>query len=420
MKKILMVLIMVGAVFSFSCQKSVDTNDPKVVAVWGDQPKAEGTTVEAYLRALNDKFAQAHPDDSVVWIASQDKGIILLERVRSAVEENKAPDVVLTQGGSLLAPFAESERILDLTAELADVKFCEAAKDVMKWRDKLYGVAPLYSVAGLFVNETKFSELGLKIPETIAQLEAAADALKAKGIVPFAADETDKRSISYLYMYLVNRIGGDVIQQSIERKLRFDSPVYIQAGHVLQDWAKKGYFGDVPLTGDATELMTSGKAAMQVSGTWMCPVYGDAAKTSGTIGFYPFPVMRGGKGATTDILGATEVAFVGITKSSVKRSLVDRFMHAAMAPEALKGVTDMISSDPGNPPSDRLLAMAAKIFYSAKNFQFYWEKELPTTTTGPAVSEMALSCLLPDTDVKAAATKFEQTAQIEMGGVVDW
>ena len=422
MRKILVVLIALCAVFTYSCEKSVNMNDPKVLAAWGDRPDASGTPVAAYLQVLTDAFSQANAEDSIAWISShRETGIPLLERVRAAVAENQAPDVVQTQGGILLAPFVESERILDLTEELSDIKTCEAAKNVMRWNDKIDGVAPLYSIAGLFVNETKFKELGLPIPKTIAQLETAAEALKNKGIIPFAADTADKRSLSYMYMYLVNRMGGDIFQQVLNRKIRFDSPIFVKAGLKIQEWANKGYFGAVPLTGNATDLMSTGQAGMQVSGTWLCGTYSDSTKTKGTIGFYPFPILTGGKGAVTDILGASEVAFVGVTKPSVKRELVDKFMHEAMSAEVLKKATGMLSSDPSYPPSDPLLGMAAQVFYKAKNLQFYWEKELPTTTTGPAVATTVQSFLLPDTDVQAACTKLEQTTQVEMGGVVeDW
>jgi raffinose/stachyose/melibiose transport system substrate-binding protein len=419
MKLIRIASALLCMLFIFACGGGVEVNDPATVAIWGDHPQASGgTAVAAYLQALTNAFQQANPDKKIGWVTQKESGIALLDKVKAAIEENKAPDVVQAPGGSLMRPFAETETILDMTAELGDIKSCPAVRGVMRASDKIYGVAPFYSVAGLFVNETKFKELGLKIPTTIAELEAAAAALKAKGVVPFAVDATDKRSVSYLYMYLVNRLGGDAFRQSLNRKLRFDSPVYVQAAGMLHDWAKKGYFGPVPLTGNATEIMSGGQAGMQVSGTWMCALYGDPNKTSVSIGFYPFPVKIGGKGAATDILGAPEVSFVAINKPQNKRELVSAFMHAAMSPGAIAGGSGMVCSDPAFAPADRLLGMAAKELYRATGFQFYWEKELPATTAA-AVADTALSFLLPDTDVQAACTKFEQTSQSEMGGVID-
>src|SRR5690606_41415304 len=50
----------------------------------------------------------------------------------------------------------------------------------------LYGVAPFFAIAGVFVNETLFDELGLSVPTTISEMEAVADVLLANGIQPFA------------------------------------------------------------------------------------------------------------------------------------------------------------------------------------------------------------------------------------------
>ena len=70
-------------------------------------------------------------------------------------------------------------------------------------------------------------------------METAAEALKNKGIIPFAADTADKRSLSYMYMYLVNRMGGDIFQQVLNRKIRFDSPIFVKAGLKIQEWANR-------------------------------------------------------------------------------------------------------------------------------------------------------------------------------------
>jgi raffinose/stachyose/melibiose transport system substrate-binding protein len=419
MKLTVIAMLALSAVCLFSCGGAiVDMNDPKALAVWAENTQSSNPALSVYAKLLQDVFQKQNPESKMGWMPQKEVGPALIEKVKTALEVNNAPDIIHNLGGTAMYPSAEGERILDLTADTADIKVCEAAKSAMLWNDKTYCMIPFFSIAGLFVNETKFKELGIKIPETLTELEAAADALKAKGVQPFAAD---KRSVFNTYMYLVNRIGGDAFNQSLNRKLRFDTPAFIQAGQILYDWAKRGYFGTLPVAADAdtaTKLMSSGQIGMQVGASTLSALYDDPARTKVTIGFHPFPVITGGKGTSADILGMSEIGFVAVKKAEVKNDLVVKFMHSAMSADAAKAGAGLLPSNPDYAPTSRLLGQAAQVFYTAKNLQFYWDQELPKVTA-IFVVDTTMSFLNPDTDPAKACNALEQKAQSEMGSVVD-
>ena len=187
------------------------------------------------------------------------------------------------------------------------------------------------------MNEDLFRAYGLEVPTTIAELERVADALLAKGIQPLACGARDKWPPLALYMYLTNRYGGvDAFQNAQGRRGRFDSESFVKAAEKYQEWVKKGYFGDKPLSeayGDAQQLMATGKAGMHITGSWMCAQYSDPEFTDQTMGFYAFPILEGGMGKATDIMGQTDIGFAATHVAKGKKDAVVRFMKYAMDPE---------------------------------------------------------------------------------------
>ena len=71
----------------------------------------------------------------------------------------------------------------------------------------------------IFYNKTIFAEVGIEVPETIDELEAACDKLVAAGYVPFALANGSKWTGSMYYMYLVARHSGNAeFDAAIPRK----------------------------------------------------------------------------------------------------------------------------------------------------------------------------------------------------------
>src|SRR5690606_36015812 len=148
---------------------------------------------------------------------------------------------------------------------------------------------------------------GLSIPTTIEELEAVADTLLANGYQPFALGARDKWPALATYMYLTNRYGGmNAFADAQARRARFDSEPFVKAAEKYKEWVERGYFGSTPLGeayGDAQILMATGEAGMHVTGTWMAAQYSDPEFTDQQLGFYPFPILEGGVGKATDVMG---------------------------------------------------------------------------------------------------------------------
>lgn len=387
------------------------------LTVWGRDLLDDGAD-HAYVKALVANFQDQNPDITIDYVALGDPGLMDKTKITMAAGSG-LPDVFQTWGGSTMGGYADAGRLLDLTADLAPIKGSAAAKGAMTWKGKTYGVAPFFAIAGVFVNEGIFKENGLTAPTTVDQFEKVADALLAKGIQPFACGEKDKWPGLALYMYLTDRFGGDIFSQAAARKARFDSAPFVKAAQLYQGWVKKGYFGDKPVGeayGDAQQLMATGKAAMHVTGSWMCAQYSNKDFTDQTLGFYAFPAMKGGKGPVTDIMGMTDIGFAATKAAADKRAAVVRFMKYAMSPEAAAAEPGRVSSVPGVKAPSALTTMAAGVFSKAKMVQFWWDQNLPPAVTTP-LNDTIQTFFLPDTDVKASLVKFEALATQNMGAV---
>jgi raffinose/stachyose/melibiose transport system substrate-binding protein len=400
---------------------AASTSKKVTLTVWAvDAINNPDKTDTAYSMALAKGFQKKYPQIKLNWVAFGVQGSPLNNKLKVTLPNNQGPDIFQSWGGSFMGQFAAAGKLLDLTKELRRVKTSSAARAAMSYKGRVYGVAPFFAIAGLLVNEGKFKELGLTVPTTIDRLEKVAEVLKAKGIQPLAVGAKDQWPILATYMYLVNRYGGNIFNRAVARKVRFDAKPFVDAALTIQNWSKKGYFGSKPLSegyADAQLLMSTGKAGMQISGSWLCGLYSDKTQTDQTIGFYPVPVLTGGKGLVSDVMGMTDVGFVATKLAAKKKRAVVKFLKYAMSVGACEAETGRVCSVPGVKPPTRLTGMASvNVLSKAKNVQFWWDQDLPTAVSTP-VNMTIQSFLLPDTNVKKALAKFEELVVENMGAV---
>jgi ABC-type glycerol-3-phosphate transport system substrate-binding protein len=381
------------------------------LTVWG-RDVLDDDPAHVSVAALVKGFEAKNPDVDVEWVALGDPGLMDKTKIQMAVGSG-LPDVFQTWGGTTMGSYADKGMLLDLTAELKSVPGSAAAAAAMTWKGKTYGVAPFFAVAGIFLNEGLFKSNGLSTKfATVGDLEKAAVTLKGASVQPFACGALDKWPPLAMYMYLTNRYGGDIFTQAAARKARFDSEPFVKAATLYQGWAGKGLFGDKPLGeryGDAQQLMATGRAAMHVTGSWMCAQYGSKDFTDQALGFYAFPTISGGKGKVSDVMGMPDIAYAATKEAASKKAAAVKFLTYAMSAEAGQADPGRIASMPGVVFKSSLTKMAVAVFAQSKTVQFWWDQNLPAAITTP-LNETIQTFFQPETEVKASLTKYEQLA----------
>jgi raffinose/stachyose/melibiose transport system substrate-binding protein len=222
-----------------------------------------------------------------------------------------------------------------------------------------------------------------------------------------------------MYMYLTNRYGGYAFSKAQSRQIRFDDDAFVNAGLIYQKWAGKGYFGTKPLSesyDDAKSLMFTGSTAMHVTGSWMCSGYADPKSTDQTIGFYPFPIVEGGVGKASDVMGQTDIGWAASKFGKDRKDAIVTFMHYAMSPDVVSKDKGRVTSVPGIPAPNRLTEMASAVLTSAQKITFWWDQDLPPDITGP-LQDTLQAFFIPGADVKEWLTKYEALAAESLGPV---
>lgn len=415
---LILCLVLVALPLSVFATGEQDTNTDGVttLTVWGrDLP--DGDADHAYITYLVENFEAANPGIKLDYVALGDPGVS--DKVKISMASNSGPDIFQSWGGSVMGGYADADRLLNLTAELSSVPGSAAAKKAMSWKGEIYGVAPFFAIAGLFVNEGIFADLGLTVPETVTEMEAVCDALLAKGIQPFACGAKDKWPPLATYMYLTNRYGGDIFLDAQARKTGFNNEAFVKAAAKMQEWVEKGYFGNAPLGegySDAQTLIGTGKAAMQITGSWMCAQFSSAEFTDQKIGFYAFPTVSGGIGSATDIMGMTDIGFTASKHASAKKEAIVAFMKYAMSVEVCSAEPGRICSVPGVEAPSLLTEKAVDVFGKATSVQFWWDQDLPPTVTSP-LNDTIQTFFLLNTDVAESLNEFEKLVIENVGPV---
>ena len=187
------------------------------------------------------------------------------------------PDIVYTAGPSYVATMAQAGQLLPLDDYAQKLGWNDRVLPVFvelgKYNGKLYALPKTYETLGLFYNKTLFAKEGWTPPTTIAELEKLADAMLAKGLVPFAAGNADWRPTNEHYVSIVlNSVAGpDNVFKALKGEIPWTAEPFVKAIDTLNAWWQKGYFGPnyFSLTGEqAFAQVATGQAGMAPTGTW--------------------------------------------------------------------------------------------------------------------------------------------------------
>jgi raffinose/stachyose/melibiose transport system substrate-binding protein len=254
------------------------------------------------------RFMAANPDVNVQVVPIQNDAY--KTKIKVAMGAGEGPCVFATWGGGPLYEYVKANQIIDLTPYMNQGnyknRFLPASFSAVTFGGKVYGV-PVENVAisVFYYNKDLFAKYNLKEPTTLDELLTVAKTLKAGGVTPFSLANKTKWTGSMYFMYLVDRLGGaKAFVDAATRAPRgsFENPVFIQAGKILQDWVRAGYFNEGFNgldydSGQSRALLYSGKAAMELMGNWSSSIMSsENPEFLKKVGIFPFPAQKAGAG----------------------------------------------------------------------------------------------------------------------------
>ncbi|TDB87688.1 extracellular solute-binding protein [Micromonospora fluostatini] len=371
--------------------ESSDPNAPQTINWWHIQNTEPMLPVWA---AMAQEYRTAHSNVTIEIQPLENEAF--KTKLTTATQAGSPPDLFQSWGGGVLRQQVDAGLVKDLTDDVQPWigSLLPAALQPYTIDGRIYGIPFDVGMVGFWYNKDLFAKAGVtETPTTWAGVLDTVRKIKAAGIVPIALAGKDKWPAHNYWAYLAMRIGGlSALQQAAETK-NFDTPDFVAAGERLKELVdlqpfQRGFLGAEYGSPDGqAATMGNGGAAMELMGQWAPSVQASSSTSKKGIGdklgFFPFPVVDGGKGAGSEAFGGGNGFAVGkdAPASTVDflASLltVDNQRKSAQTGAVLPTVREAASgiSDPNN-------KIVAENLASATGFQLYLDQAYP-----PAVGQ---------------------------------
>lgn len=394
----------------------------KVIVEWDHQTAGNEPS---NLQAAVARFEQANPGYKVE--SSHVLNDAYKAKLKIAFGAGQPPCVFDTWGGGGLREYVKSGQVADLTPfikqnEAFADRFLPTSWSAVTTDQKIYGIPEEnVAVAVVFYNKDIFQKYHLSPPATWPELMNVVKALNAHGVAPFALANKNKWTGSMYYMYLVDRLGGPSVFQRAAAGAAggsFADPAFVEAGKYIQDLVKAGAFApgynglDYDL-GGSRRLLYSGRAAMELMGTWEAStIRKENPSFYQKLDFFPFPSVPGGKGDPHDIVGTVGDSFLSISTQCQDRAAAFRLIQTFTDDTAMK---DRVADD-RIPPiknvvvSDPMMKRVQALIAQAPSVQLWYDQELPPRL-GERHKDLAQALLGLSITPEAAAEQMQAAAK---------
>lgn len=359
----------------------------------------------ALAEAVAQEFMDANPGVTIEITHLENEAF--KERLATVMQAGDPPDLFQSWGGGVLWTYADAGLLRDITPELAaedgawmNSFATQAALNLYSKDGVYYGVPLSFGAVGFWYNKRLFAEAGIEsVPATWTEFLSAVEALKASGTIPIALGGRDKWPGHFWWVYLAIREGGRAaFEAAYNREGSFADEPFVAAGERLSelialepfqpDFMAMGY-------GDQAGLMGNGEAAMELMGQW-APGVQQGNSTSGEglpegeLGWFPFPLVEGGAGDATDVLGGGDGIAVGVNAPDEAVEFLKYLTSPEVQTRFAELGTGFIPTVTGaeDAITDPLLQAIVEARNNAGYYQLYYDQFLP-----PAVAQAVLDAV---------------------------
>lgn len=317
-----------------------------------------GDQVDNFNTKIFPVFTKSHPNISVEYRAFPADGYET--QLTTGLAGSNGPDVVTLQAYGILQKHIDAGRLLELDDSVVPglSKFGTTLLDGARStkNGNVYGVPFAVQTAGIFYNKKIFADNGITVPTTWDEFTAAADKLKANGVIPLAWNFKDTWETPLYHEIFGAAVygGDDFTKKFLAGQAKMTDPSYVSSMAVID--SLKPYlpesFSSLSYS-DATTLFSSGRAAMVPDGVWNVTSFREV-NSELDLGFFPAPP---GPDAALDhpvVTSYVDGSF-GVNVASTHRDASVELIRWMATPEfggLFSKVLGQISAVPGVEPSD--------------------------------------------------------------------
>lgn len=353
---------------------------------------------------------RAHPGEAISFLYYSNDPY--KQKIRVAIGASGAPTIFENWGGGQLDDYVASGKVAPLAPAVdatARQRFFASVLSTAAYGGKLYGMPndgtqPVV----LYYNKALFAKVGAQPPKTWNDLLALVSKFKKAGITPLALGGGDQWPELMYLEYLADRIGGPSVFNNIAagKPDAWSNPAIIRAATMIQqlvntDPFETGYDFVSYDAGASSALLYTGRAAMQLMGSWDyadIQIADPAFIAGGKLGWTTFPTVPGGKGNPADIVG-NPANFFSVTTAAPARAqntaqdylgheltsagYVQNLLQTGNVPP-VKGLARQLSSQPD---ADWLL-FQYNLVKNAPSYQLSWDQALPDTAATAVLANL--------------------------------
>ncbi|MDR1913258.1 MAG: extracellular solute-binding protein [Clostridiales bacterium] len=374
---------------------AVESSESKEIIFWNIAVESPDKEIISY--AVDQFNANTTSGYTVTQIPTQND--TYKEKLVIAMSSGECPDIYTSWSGGPMNEYIEAgfAQPIDDLVNASDIKdkLMEAAWAQGQYKGKQYSV-PTYniSISGVFYNKEMFDKYGLKVPNSVSELEAICDTLVENGITPFALANASKWTGSMYFMSLATRFDGlEPFNAAADGSGSFEDESYVYAGEKIQEWVGKKYFPDGVNSlseddGQAKQLMYQEKAAMLLCGSWYTGTFQtDSPEFYEKIGWFSFPAVDGSSSDPSIQIGTIGDQFLQFNITGDKLAAAFEMATYYSSDDAIKLMVDSGKIPPVKNIADLVTDPVTKDILdaclNASSTQLWYDQYLP-----PAVAEV--------------------------------
>ncbi|MBN2050725.1 MAG: extracellular solute-binding protein [Spirochaetales bacterium] len=329
-------------------------------------------------------------------------------KINSGLAAGVVPDIFVFNPDPTTFGYYESDLLMDFTDDLTGdwaKSFADGYIQASTMNGVVKSIPFEIGVTPIWYNEDLFKKAGINgFPKTFDEFWAAADKLKAAGIVPTSQMTGGANAWTSMlwYSHILASLGGPTVW---ERPLT--DPIYVKAAEILLKLYTDGNTTKDAVGGDAGVAgghYMAGNTAIFINGPWYIGrIKGDAPAVHAATRLAYAPAVSGGKYGAMIGFQLSNLA-AGNTDDPVKRAAVIKFMKFLTDPENVS----MISQASGamfalkyemgedvDPLLKQFIEISSQASFSVPHFQSQYRIEV-VQELGQAIGAMVLGKATPE------------------------
>ena len=194
---------------------------------WHNSTTGDG---KAYWEATVKDFEAANPGVKIKIQSIQNEDMD--GKLQTALNSGDAPDIFMARGGGKLADVVAAGQAQEITVDDATkAQLSDAAFSAFTVDGKIYGMPMSVLPGGIYYSKDLFEQAGItETPETIEDLSAAVDKLKAAGISPIALGAKDAWPAAHWYYFFALRACSQDTLDKVATDMNVRRPVLAEGG----------------------------------------------------------------------------------------------------------------------------------------------------------------------------------------------